>query len=71
LGPADTLTEYAVTLQSSPLAHPGLEEAAAIVTCAAFGGVPVADEERAVAERVLEEVCAREHRRRSLSVLGC
>jgi len=62
LGPADTLTEYAVALQSSPLAHPALEEAAAIVTRAAFGAAPVADEERALAERVLEEVCRPERR---------
>jgi len=62
LGPADTLTEYAAALQGSPLAHPALEEAAAIVTRAAFGGVPLADEERALAERVLEEVCSGERR---------
>ena len=58
LGPADTLAEYAVALQSSPLAHPRLDEAAAIVTRAAFGEAPMSDEERTVAERVLEESVA-------------
>ncbi len=57
LGAGETLAEYAAALQRSPLAHPALDEAAAIVSRAAFGGMPVGDEEQAVADRVLEEVC--------------
>lgn len=63
LGAAETVSEYAAALQGSPLAHTRLDEAAAIVTHAAFGGRGVSDEERALAERVLEELCSAGARR--------
>ncbi|HWC12282.1 MAG TPA: DUF4129 domain-containing protein [Acidimicrobiales bacterium] len=57
LGPTETLGEYAAAaLQHSEVADARLEEAAAIVTRAAFGAQAVSDGERAFADGVLEEL---------------
>jgi hypothetical protein len=57
--PSETVIEYASALRRSPLAHPCLAEAAAIVTRESFSGTSVSEAGRALAERVLEELCSR------------
>ena len=57
--PSETVIEYTSALRRSPLAHPRLAEAAAIVIRESFSGTSVTSAERELAGQVLEELCSR------------
>lgn len=57
--PSETVREYAASLRRGGVGDERLEEVAAIVTRDAFSGNPATADERALVERVLEEVGTR------------
>lgn len=54
--PSETVKEYAVSLRRAGVGDPRLGEAAAIVTRDAFSGRPATADERAMVEKILEDV---------------
>ncbi|MDP9403831.1 MAG: DUF4129 domain-containing protein [Actinomycetota bacterium] len=54
--PSETVREYAASLRRGGVGDARLEEAAAIVTRDAFSGEPVTAGERALVDKVLEDV---------------